>query len=148
MNANGKSPKLRQAPPTRLHHFAYATNDQEATRHFYEDIIGLPLLATCIEEQYAVGEWAEISQSFYGLGDGGALAFVTFSDPQKQQAWCTSQHSMFVRISLAVDQSTRDEIVGRLKEARRGMFSVDQGGCPALYVRDPNGLLLELTVDP
>jgi glyoxylase I family protein len=140
--------KLQQALPARLHHFAYATNDQEATRRFYEDIIGLPLLATCIEDQYAVGEWAEIRQSFYGLGDGCALAFVTFSDPQKQEAWRASQHSMLVRISLAVDQATKDEIVGRLKQARRGMFSVDRGGCPSLYVRDPNGLLLEFTVDP
>lgn len=140
--------RLRQGLPARLHHFAYATHDQEATRHFYEDIIGLPLLATCIEEQYTGGGWAEVSQSFYGLGDGSALAFVTFSDPQKQEAWRASQHSTFVRISLAVDQSTRDEIVGRLKQARRGMFSVDHGGRPSLYVRDPNGLLLELAVDP
>lgn len=147
MDANAKYPKLRRAPATRSHHFAYATNDQEATRRFYEDIIGLPLLATCVEEQYTVGEWAEICQSFYGLGDNGALAFVTFSDPEKQAAWCTSQHSMFVRISLAVDRSTRDGIVGRLQEARRGMFSVDEGGCSSLYVRDPNGLLLEVTVD-
>jgi catechol 2,3-dioxygenase-like lactoylglutathione lyase family enzyme len=30
----------------RLHHAAWVTRDQEATRHFYEDIIGLPLAAT------------------------------------------------------------------------------------------------------
>lgn len=148
VNLDAKSPKLRKALPTRLHHFAYATDDQEATRQFYEDIIGLPLLATTIEEQYAAAEWVEVCQSFYGLGDGSALAFVTFSDPQKQEAWRASQHSTFVRISLAVDESTRGEIAARLKQARRGMFSVDRGGCPSLYVRDPNGLLLELAVDP
>lgn len=148
MSENGKSLKLRPSTPARLHHFAYATDDQEATRRFYEDIVGLPLLATCVEEQYAAAEWVEVSQSFYGLGDGSALAFVTFSDPQKQEAWRAIQHSMFVRISLAVDRATRDEIAGRLKQARRGMFSVDRGGCPSLYVRDPNGLLLELSVDP
>ena len=31
--------------PSRLHHTAYETKDLEATRHFYEDIIGLPLVA-------------------------------------------------------------------------------------------------------
>ena len=28
--------------PTRLHHNAYVTRDMEATRHFYEDLIGMP----------------------------------------------------------------------------------------------------------
>lgn len=142
------SRRLPRAVPARVHHFAYATNDQEATRQFYEDIIGLPLLASRTEEQYTVGEWAEVNQSFFGLENGSALAFVTFSDPQKQEAWRASQHSTFVRISLTVDQSTRDEIVARLKKAGRGMFSVDHGGCPSLYVKDPNGLLLEVTVSP
>ena len=32
--------------PKRLQHNAYVTRDQEATRHFYEDIIGMPLVAT------------------------------------------------------------------------------------------------------
>lgn len=32
--------------PTRLHHTAYVTRDLEATRRFYEDLIGLPMIAT------------------------------------------------------------------------------------------------------
>ena len=28
--------------PSRLHHNAFLTKDQEATRAFYEDLIGLP----------------------------------------------------------------------------------------------------------
>jgi len=30
--------------PNRLHHNAYVSRDLEATRKFYEDVIGLPLL--------------------------------------------------------------------------------------------------------
>jgi catechol 2,3-dioxygenase-like lactoylglutathione lyase family enzyme len=30
--------------PSRLHHTAYVTKDQEKTRQFYEDIIGLPFV--------------------------------------------------------------------------------------------------------
>jgi hypothetical protein len=37
--------------PRRLHHAAWVTRDQEATRHFYEDIIGLPLVATWAERR-------------------------------------------------------------------------------------------------
>ena len=36
--------------PIRLHHNAYVCADQERTRHFYEDIVGLPLVATWIEQ--------------------------------------------------------------------------------------------------
>ena len=35
--------------PSRLHHNAFLTKDQEATRAFYEDLIGLPLVATWSE---------------------------------------------------------------------------------------------------
>ena len=39
------------ARPTRLHHYAFPTKDQEATRAFYEDMIGLPLVATWSEAE-------------------------------------------------------------------------------------------------
>jgi glyoxylase I family protein len=140
--------KWLKTQPIRLHHFVYTTDDPLATRRFYEDIIGVPLLATRIEEQYVVGEWVEVCRYFYGLSDGSALVFLTFSDPRKQEAWRISQQSVFVRVSLAVEESTKEEIAARLKEAGRGMFRVDHGGYSTLHVRDPNGLLLEFTVDP
>ena len=50
MSANPKAqlPKL----PQRLHHNARVVKDHERTRHFYEDIVGMPLLAT----------WSEVGQ--------------------------------------------------------------------------------------
>ena len=59
----------------RLHHHAYVTTDQEATRRFYEEIAGLPLVATWTE----VGEGQELCHTFFGLSDGGALAFFQFA---------------------------------------------------------------------
>ena len=32
--------------PNRLHHAAWVTLDSEATRQFYEDVLGVPLAAT------------------------------------------------------------------------------------------------------
>ncbi len=40
--------------PSRLHHTAYVAKDLEATRKFYEDIIGLPLVQT----------WCEVDELF------------------------------------------------------------------------------------
>ena len=42
--------------PTRLHHNAYVTRDMEATRHFYEDLIGMPLVATWCESDELFGK--------------------------------------------------------------------------------------------
>ena len=36
-------------PAFRLHHHAYVVDDQEATRAFYEDLLGFPLVATRCE---------------------------------------------------------------------------------------------------
>ena len=41
--------------PSRLHHTAYVTKDMEATRKFYEDVIGLPLVATWSESDELFG---------------------------------------------------------------------------------------------
>ena len=41
--------------PTRLHHTAYVTRDQEKNRQFYEEVIGLPLMATWCESDELFG---------------------------------------------------------------------------------------------
>ncbi|MFF7651591.1 hypothetical protein ACFZCY_19435 [Streptomyces sp. NPDC007983] len=40
---------MRQKLSLRLHHHAWTVDDQEATRRFHEDVIGLPLPATWSE---------------------------------------------------------------------------------------------------
>ena len=73
MNA---SPSL----PSRLHHTAAVTRDLEATRHFYEDLLGLPLIATWCEKETLLGKMRTYCHAFFGIGDGGALAFFQFAD--------------------------------------------------------------------
>ncbi len=91
--------------PTRLHHHGYVCEDQERTRHFYEDILGLPLLAAWVEEadfQDFPGQKSIFSHAFYGIGDGGALAFFQFADPKVQAHYKAAKNSMFVHIALAI----------------------------------------------
>ena len=61
--------------PSRLHHTAYTTKDMEKTRRFYEDVIGLPLVATWSESDKLFGKMRTYCHCFFGLADGGALAF-------------------------------------------------------------------------
>src|SRR4051812_42480060 len=43
-NDTGRSAPMGSTTIARLHHNAWVTKDQEATRRFYEDLIGLPLV--------------------------------------------------------------------------------------------------------
>jgi catechol 2,3-dioxygenase-like lactoylglutathione lyase family enzyme len=60
------------------------TKDLEATRHFYEDILGLPLIATWCEKDFLFGKDRTYCHCFFGIGDGGALAFFQFADADDQ----------------------------------------------------------------
>jgi catechol 2,3-dioxygenase-like lactoylglutathione lyase family enzyme len=130
----------------RLHHNAYVTRDLEATRVFYEDVLGLPLVATWAE----VGDFgdgrAEYCHAFFGLADGSALAFFQFDgDPE---ALRPHRQSAFVHVALSVEEATQDELAQRLRGAGIEPAIIDHGYCRSLYVSDPNGLLLEFTLDP
>jgi glyoxylase I family protein len=137
--------------PIRLHHNAYVCADQERTRHFYEDIIGLPLLATWIEEAEFPefpGQRQSYCHTFFGIGDGGALAFFNFADPQAAAAYKAKSQSRFVHIALAVTEATQKDIKKRLTDAAIAVRETDHGYCTSIYAEDPDGMIVEFTSDP
>jgi glyoxylase I family protein len=139
------------AGPIRLHHHATVTDDQEATRQFYEDVIGMPLVATWTESDELFGSVRTYCHTFYALADGSALAFFQFADPADQEMFKTEiNFTPFRHVALAVDQETQDAIKQRIADAgyEEPVTSVlDHGYCVSLYILDPNGLILEFTVD-
>ena len=139
--------KTRASLPERLHHNAYVCADQERTRRFYEDILGLPLIATWIERTQMEGRTVSYSHTFFGLGDGGALAFFNFQDPEIQARLTPKAQPRFVHIALKVSPSTQDEIRARCEAAGVSARTIDHGYCTSLYVTDPDGLMVEFTRD-
>jgi glyoxylase I family protein len=137
--------------PSRLHHTAYVTADQEKTRRFYEDVIGLPLMATWSESDELFGKVRTYVHTFYGIGDGGALAFFQFADPKDQEEFGPKMPaSPFHHIALAVDAQTQAEIEARISKAGikpPDTYVLEHGYCRSVYVTDPNGLILEFTLD-
>lgn len=137
--------------PSRLHHTAYVTKDLEATRKFYEEIIGLPLIATWCEVDELFGAQRTYCHLFFGLGDGGALAFFKFANAEDQQQFGPPiPESPFHHIALKVDPDTQTAIEKRLAEAgytEPRTYVIEHGYCRSLYVSDPNGMLLEFTRD-
>ncbi len=133
----------------RLHHTAYVTKDQEATRHFYEDVLGFPLMATWSETDELFGAERVYCHTFFGLQDGSALAFFQFANKEDQDLFDPELlPSPFRHIALKVDADGQEELQRRINDANwEGSFVLEHGYCRSLYVEDPNGMLVEFTVD-
>ena len=137
--------------PSRLHHTAYVTRDLEATRRFYEELIGLPLVATWCEVDELFGAERVYCHLFFALGDGGALAFFKFANSQDEELFGPKMPATpFHHIALNVDKETQQGIENRLAAAgykEPQTFVLEHGYCRSVYVTDPNGLILEFTLD-
>jgi len=137
--------------PSRLHHTAYVTRDLEATRKFYEELIGLPLVATWCEVDELFGAERVYCHLFFALGDGGALAFFKFAKPEDEELFGPKMpFSPFHHIALNVEKETQQAIERRLAAAgykEPQTFVLEHGYCRSVYVTDPNGLILEFTLD-
>jgi len=140
-----------QHTPLRLHHNAYVTSDQEKTRQFYEDVIGMPLIATWCESDELFGKVRTYCHTFFGMADGGALAFFQFENPKDQEEFGVKMPpSPFHHIALQVNAETQAAIEKRIADAGiepPNTFVLEHGYCRSVYVKDPNGLLLEFTRD-
>jgi glyoxylase I family protein len=127
--------------PRRLHHAAWITRDQEATRAFYEDIVGLPMTACWKEKAPATGR--EYCHTFFEIGDGGAIVFFQWDDQEENPVELKSPG----HLALECDAETQQAIKRRLEAAGYETRLTDHGYCVSLYVNDPNNLRLEFTVD-
>ena len=133
----------------RLHHTAYVTKDQVATRRFYEDVLGFPLIATWSETYELFGAERVYCHTFFGLADGSALAFFQFANKEDQDLFDPElMPSPFRHIALKVDAAAQADLAKRIDDAGLdGHFVLEHGYCNSLYVEDPNGMLVEFTVD-
>lgn len=125
-----------------LHHNAYRCRDSEETRAFYEDFLGLPLAEALSIGKTATGRRAQVLHTFYRMGDGSFLAF--FEAPDEPFEF-REQRDFDLHIALEV--SARD-LKTALRRARGEGIEVrgptDHGAIESIYLRDPNGYVIEL----
>jgi glyoxylase I family protein len=137
--------------PSRLHHTAYVVKDLEATRHFYEDILGIPLVATWCEQEELFGSERTYCHCFFGLADGSALAFFQFASAADDAEFGPPlPPSPFRHIALNVDGPAQAELERRIEAA--GLtppqtYVLEHGYCRSVYVVDPDGMIVEFTRD-
>ena len=145
--------KLLQELPLRLHHNAYVVKDHEANRHWLEDILGIPLVATWCEKTYRadLGREVEFCHTFFALKDGGALAFFQFADEEMYeltQAKGPPKVGSHYHIALKASNQTYEELKARLNTAGEPFRETDHGYCKSIYTTSPDGMILEFTCDP
>jgi catechol 2,3-dioxygenase-like lactoylglutathione lyase family enzyme len=142
----------QSAMPDRLHHNAYVTTDMEATRKFYEELIGMPLIATWCEKTDLFGAERVYCHCFFAMEDGGALAFFQFATPEDHALFGPEiPQSPFHHIALKVNKAQQDGIRERIVAAGytepEKYYELEHGYCHSLYIWDPNGLIVEFTLD-
>lgn len=137
--------------PQRLHHNAYVVKDLERTRGFYEDVLGLPLIATWCEKADLFGKERTYCHCFFGLEDESALAFFQFADAGDQQEFGPDLPlSGFRHIALKVDKDLQQSLMQKLEDTNYNpekFYFLDHGYCNSLYVIDPDGMIVEFCTD-
>lgn len=132
-----------------LHHIAYRCRDAEETRHFYEDLLGLPLVHVVRQDAVpSTGEHCPYVHLFFELTDRSCVAFFDLGDGKAVEPWPDTPRWVN-HLALRVESSAKvDEAKRRLEEAGVpviGPVSHD-GFVHSIYFFDPNGIRLELTL--
>jgi catechol 2,3-dioxygenase-like lactoylglutathione lyase family enzyme len=131
---------------SRLHHYAYRCKDSEETRHFYEDLLGIPLARIISHDHVpSTGEYAPYCHLFFELGDGSYIAFFDIFDDkgymltEDAPEWLHHIALMVNSEQELLDMKARLEAHGLsvLGPVRHTIMS-------SIYFVDPNGHRLEL----
>lgn len=134
---------LDRRPPTTargVHHIALICSDVERTIGFYQDLLGFPLVELVENRDYPGS-----SHFFFDIGDRNLLGFFDFPGlglGPAVEAIGTVQH---IAISVAPDRHA--ELRRRLDEAGVPYAGPDRGIEESLYLRDPDGIQIELLRD-
>lgn len=142
---------LAQLPPPaaiqQLHHYAYKARDAEETRHFYEDILGLPLYHIIQSDHVpSTGEYCPYTHFFFRLKDGSFIAFFDIGDDEK--ALPSPNTPLWINhIAFRVDSVQElENTKARLQAHGVQVLGVtDHHIFQSIYFFDPNGIRLELT---
>jgi glyoxylase I family protein len=132
-----------------LHHFAYRCRDAEETRHFYEDLLGLPLVHIIREDHVpSTGEYCPYVHIFFQMHDGSCVAFFDLGDDKASEpspntpAWVNH---------LALKMGSLQEVEAakaRLEKAGLEVLGItDHKIIKSIYFFDPNGIRVELTCE-
>lgn len=130
-----------------LHHFAYRCRDAEETRHFYEDLLGLPLFHI-IQSDYvpSTGEYCPYTHIFFRMSDGSCIAFFDLGDDVACDPSANTPewvNHLALRVNSVAEL---EQMKARLEAHGVEVVGVtDHHIFKSIYFFDPNGIRLELS---
>ena len=120
-----------------IHHAALICRDVETTIRFYQDLLGFPLVELVENRDYAGS-----SHFFFDVGNRTLLGFFDFpghDHPDFQETVGGVQH-----IALSVSPEQFAAAKERFDAAGVEYLGPDRGVEDSVYIRDPNGVGIEL----
>jgi glyoxylase I family protein len=120
-----------------LHHAALICRDVEETIRFYQELIGFPLVELVENRDYAGS-----SHFFFDIGNRNLLGFFDFPGHDHPPFSETIGGVQHIAISVTAEQFAAAK--SRFDEVGLTYLGPDRGVEDSLYIRDPNGVGIEL----
>ena len=124
-----------------VHHLALICSDVERTIRFYQDMLGFPLVDVIENRDYPGS-----THFFLDIGNGNLLAFFDF--PGLGLGEAVEAHGSVQHVAISVAQGHLDDVRSRLDDAGIDYLGPDRGLTDSLYVKDPDGIQIELLAQP
>ena len=124
-----------------VHHLALICSDVEQTVRFYQDVLGFPLVDVMENRDYPGS-----THFFHDIGNDNLLAFFDFPGlglGQAVEAVGAVQH-----VAISVDQASFEAVRHRLDSMGLPYLGPDRGLTNSIYVKDPDGVQIELLAEP
>jgi glyoxylase I family protein len=124
-----------------IHHAALICSDVERTIEFYQGLLGFPLVELVENRDYPGS-----SHFFFDVGNRTLLGFFDFPGLGLQpgvESLGSVQH-----IAISVTPERHDELRAKLDGAGVPYTGPERGIAESMYLRDPDGVGVELLSDP
>jgi glyoxylase I family protein len=130
-----------QTPGRGIHHAALICSDVEQTIEFYQGLLGFPLVELVENRDYAGS-----THFFFDLGNQTLLGFFDFPGLGLEpgvEALGGVQH-----IAISSPRDRWEQIRDRLDAAGVKYDGPDRGIEESMYLKDPDGIQIEILSDP
>jgi catechol 2,3-dioxygenase-like lactoylglutathione lyase family enzyme len=134
-----------------FNHIDLGTKDMEATRAFYQDLLGFPLVRADLVE---IGDSGVLKHYFFDVGGGQLMGFMSGEDvsgyPKDFDAGINGALGLRQGVYHFAFDADSEEDLARIKQHLldhdvRVHGPVDhEGWSKSIYFQDPNGLTLEV----
>ena len=125
-------------PAKGINHLAVFVLDLEATAEFYINVLGMPVVSVTPNR-----DSPDSTHMVVEIGNGVGFAFFDFPHVERLKVPAPEGVGGIMHAAIPVQRDRFNEILGRLDEHQVDYQRIED----SVYLRDPNGLTLELMAD-